>query len=498
MLPFNTENILFIGSVLIFASIMISKAGYRYGVPALLLFLIVGMIFGSDGLGLEFNNYHQAQFVGAAALCVILFSGGMETQFSAVKPVLREGIALSTIGVILTAVFTGLFIYLLTLFLPLSTPVTLLTCLLLAAVMSSTDSATVFSILRSNRMGLKEHLQPALELESGSNDPMAYVLTVVLIQCVQTLSDPGTAHEGIHVWRIAGNAVVSFFLQLGIGTVLGLAFGYFAVWFLNRIHLHSTSLYAILLLSIGFFTLSVTTLLKGNGFLAVYLAGIFIGNKPLVNKREIFKFMDSMTWIMQIGMFLTLGLLVNPRDMLSIAPLALLVGVFLILVARPLTVFITLLPFRRFSLKARIFISWVGLKGAAPILFATYPVIADVPGSEQIFNIVFFITLLSMLVQGMSIPTVARWLRLDLPEEEKTETFGIEIPEEAGKLLNTRLTEADLEVGNTLKEILLPEGSRVVMIQRGKELIVPDGSVELRPGDDLLMIRKNQLDENEE
>lgn len=497
MLFFNTENLLFVGSVLIFVAILITKAGYKFGVPALLLFLVVGMVFGSDGLGLVFNNYHQAQFVGTAALCVILFSGGMETRFSSVKPVLREGILLSTVGVILTTAFTGLFIFLMVRTGLFSAPVPLLICFLLAAVMSSTDSATVFSILRNNRMQLKENLQPALELESGSNDPMAYVLTIVLIQCAGAVSGPDAA-QGIDTWRMIGNAVGTFFLQLVIGTVLGIAIGHLAVWILNRINLHSTPLHAILLLSIGFFTLSVTGLLKGNGFLAVYLAGMLIGNKPVANKREIGKFLDGMTWLMQIGMFLTLGLLVNPRDMLSVAPAALLIGTFLMLAARPLVVFLTLLPFRRLSFKARTFVSWVGLKGAAPIIFATYPVIADIPGSDQIFNIVFFITLLSMLIQGMSIPAVARRLKLDLPQERKPETFGIEIPEEAGKLLDARLTDDDLSEGNTLKEISLPEGTRVVMIHRGRELIVPDGSVELRAGDELLMITGNPLDESEE
>ena len=347
--------------------------------------------------------------------------------------------------------------------------------------MSSTDSATVFSILRSNRMGLKEHLQPALELESGSNDPMAYVLTVVLIQCVQTLSDPGAAHEGIHVWRIAGNAILSFFLQLGIGTVLGLAFGYFAVWFLNRIHLHSTSLYAILLLSIGFFTLSVTTLLKGNGFLAVYLAGIFIGNKPLANKREIFKFMDSMTWIMQIGMFLTLGLLVNPRDMLSIAPR---------LAGRSIphtrSQAIDRLhhpaPLPPVFLESQDFHLLGGTEGRG-----AHP-LRDLPGNRgragfrtdlqhRILHHLTFHAGTGDEYTDRGALATARPAR----RGANRETFGIEIPEEAGKLLNARLTEADLEAGNTLKEILLPEGSRVVMIQRGKELIVPDGSVEPDP-----------------
>lgn len=243
-----------------------------------------------------------------------------------------------------------------------------------------------------------------------------------------------------------------------------------------------------MLLTSAFFTISLTEMLKGNGYLAVYISGLIIGNKMIPQRKEIVTFLDGMTWLMQIVMFLLLGLLVNPHDMLKIAPLALLIGLFMILVARPAAVFLSLLPFRGISLRARTYVSWVGLKGAVPIIFATYPIVAGIPGSEQIFNIVFFITILSLTIQGMSVTKVAKLLHLAMPEEKKPDTFGIEIPDEAGKLIDCTLTEEDLEDGHTLKEITLPEGARVVMIQRRSKLIVPDGSIRLHSGDKLLMI----------
>lgn len=484
----TAENILLIGSILIFSAIVISKAGYKFGVPALLLFLVVGMVFGSDGLGLVFNNYHQAQFVGVAALSVILFTGGMETRFSDIRPVMKQGIVLATVGVALTTLFCGLFIFFLTRIGHISQPLSIVMCFLMASVMSSTDSASVFNILKHSNIRLKENIRPMLELESGSNDPMAYVITIVLIQAAVTLFDPAAMAGGVEYWPMIWKAILTFVLQLGIGSIIGVCMGYGGSWLLRRIQLGSSPLYAILLLTSAFFTISITEMLKGNGYLAVYISGLIIGNRFIPNRKEILTFMEGMTWLMQIGMFLLLGLLVNPHEMVSIAPMALLIGLFLILVARPASIFLCLLPFRKLSFRARSFVSWVGLKGAVPIIFATYPIVAEIPGSNQIFNVVFFITILSLIIQGMTVPKAAKLLHLALPEKKKPDTFGIEIPDEAGKLIDCTLSEEDLEAGNTLKEISLPEGARVVMIQRGSRLIVPDGSIELRTGDKLLMI----------
>ena len=488
-MTFTPENILLLGSILIIAAIMISRVGYKYGIPTLLLFLFVGMAFGTDGLGLEFDNYSQAQFLGVVAMTVILFAGGLETNFKSVQPVLRQGVVLSTVGVLLTVLITGFFIYGMTRWLKFPIELSVTMSLLMAAVMSSTDSASVFSLLRENKMRLKENLQPILELESGSNDPMAYVVTIILIEATHSLFAPGYAGGGMAVWTMIWIGFKTLLIQLIMGAVLGLAAGYGVSKLLEKITLRNTPLYAILLLAIAFFTFSLTGSLQGNGYLAVYLAGMVIGNRPLVHKKDIFRFMDGMTWMMQIAMFLTLGLLVNPKEMLQVAPVALLVGIFMMLIARPLSVFLCLIPFKGLSFKARAFVSWVGLKGAAPILFATYPILANIPGAHYIFNVVFFITLVSLVCQGMSIPYVARKLHLDLPEEKKPETFGVAMPEEAGMLKDYTIDESDLVEGDTLKEVTLPgEGTRVVLIRRGESVIVPDGSVHLRPGDRLVLV----------
>ncbi len=337
-------------------------------------------------------------------------------------------------------------------------------------------------------MRLKQNLKPMLELESGSNDPMAYVMTIVLIQVAKLLYEPASSISGIDYSHLILSSLQTLFLQMTIGSLAGVSIGFAAVWTLKRVKLNSAPLYSILLLAVSLFAFSMTQMIQGNGYLAVYIAGLIIGNKPMNNRKEILSFMDGMTWIMQIGMFLSLGLLVNPHEMLHVAPIALLIGLFLIFVGRPLTVFLCLLPFRKISFRAKLFTSWVGLKGAVPIIFATYPIVEGIPGSEQIFNIVFFITLLSLIFQGMSIPRVAKMLHLNLPMEKVPETFGIEIPEEAGKLQDYTLTDDDLEGGNTLKEIQFPQGARVVIIRRDDKFIIPDGSVELQSGDQLLII----------
>ena len=483
---FTSENILLISSILIFCSILISKVGYRFGLPSLLLFLVAGMLFGTDGLGLQFNDMKHAQFVGMVALCIILFTGGLETQVKEINPVMGEGLMLSTLGVVLMTLFTGGFILLLSELemIPMSLPV--VTCFLLAATMSSTDSASVFNILRNSRMKLKNNIQPLLELESGSNDPMAYILTIVLIQVAGSLTGSGT--DDINTWKIIGDASIVLLLQFSVGIIAGIVMGYFSVWVLNKVHLTNTPLYAIMLLSIVFFTFTVTTKLQGNGYLAVYLAGVIIGNHKISSRKEIFSFLDGMTWLVQIVMFVALGLLVNPHEMMKTAPFALMIGIFMIIAARPLSVWLSLIPFRKIDGKSKTFISWVGLRGAVPIIFATYPVISNVEGSDIIFNIVFFITLLSLVIQGSSITGIARRLHLDLPDTGDDNKFGIEVPEEAGKLMEITLTEESIKLGDTLKEVRLPAGMLVMMVKRGSKFIVPNGSMKLYAGDRLLII----------
>lgn len=478
---FNAENVLLIGSILLFVSIIVSKTGYRFGIPTLLVFLLVGMLFGSDGLGLQFHNASEAQFIGMMALSIILFSGGMDTKYVDIKPVLAQGILLSTLGVLLTTLFTGLFIYWISGFTHVSITMSLITALLLAATMSSTDSASVFNILRSQSMNLKFNLRPMLELESGSNDPMAYMLTIVLIQFINSTG------------MGAGDIALSFLIQFVVGGVAGFLLGKLAVLVLNGINLKNPSLYPILLLSFIFFTFTLTDLCKGNGYLAVYIAGMMVGNKRIVNRREISTFMDGMTWLFQIIMFLSLGLLVNPHEMLGIAIPATLIGIFMILVARPLSVMVCLLPFKKMNFNSRLLVSWVGLRGAVPIIFATYPVVAQVPGSTQIFNIVFFITILSLLVQGTTISRMARMLHLDAPLKKTGNDFGVEIPEEINTdLRDIVLTDSILEKGDRLKDMHLPKGTLVMLIKRGEEFMIPNGSLQLKAGDKLLIISEGK------
>ncbi len=475
---FTAENVLLVGSILLFVSIVVGKTGYRFGVPALLLFLVVGMLFGSDGLGIQFHNAKEAQFIGMVALSIILFSGGMDTRFADIKPILAPGVLLSTIGVLLTALFTGLFIWWLSGMSWTNIHFPLTISILLAATMSSTDSASVFAILRSQKMNLKHNLRPMLELESGSNDPMAYMLTIVMIQLSLTT---GTSWD-----HILGSFAVQFIVGAGAGYLLGKL----AILMLNRLNIDNQALYPILLLSFVFFTFSITDLLRGNGYLAVYIAGMMVGNNKIMYRKEIYTFMDGLTWLFQIIMFLCLGLLVNPHEMFEVAPVALLIGVFMIVIGRPVSVLLCLLPFgRRINTRSRLFVSWVGLRGAVPIIFATYPVVKEVPGANAIFNIVFFITIVSLVVQGTTVSRMARLLGLSTPMEQTGNTFGVELPEEIDSDLRDMTVSAELLAkGSTLKELNLPKGTLVMIVKRGEKYLIPNGSLRLQLGDKLLLI----------
>ena len=476
----TSGNILLIGSILLFVSIAVSKTSTRFGVPTLLLFLIVGMLFGSDGLGIQFNDMKDAQFVGMIALCIILFSGGMDTKFHEIKPVLAPGLVLSTVGVLLTAVFTGIFIWWLSGMQWSNIYFTFLPSLLLASTMSSTDSASVFAILRSQKMNLKHNLRPLLELESGSNDPMAYMLTIVLIQLITAESNG------------AGAIVISFLQQFIFGGLIGYGTGKLAVYIINKLNLDNKSLYPIFMLAVVFFTFSVCDLFKGNGYLAVYISGMMIGNSKIANRKEISTFFDGLTWLFQIIMFILLGLLVNPREMLDVACVAMLIAGFMILIGRPLSVALCLLPFRKITARSKLYISWVGLRGAVPIIFATYPVVANVEGADQIFNIVFFITLLSLILQGTTLPFFARKLGLSAPMEKTGNDFGVELPDEIDTdLTDITVTPAMIADGDTLKDMSLPQGTLVMIVKRGTEFLVPNGSLHLQVGDKLLLISES-------
>ena len=490
----TSENILLIGSTLLIAGVLIGKSSYRFGLPLLLIFLLVGMAFGTDGLGIQFSDMHTAQFIGMVALCIILFSGGMGTKISAIRPVIVPGLVLSTVGVLLTALITGLFIWWLSDMSWTNIHFAFLPSLLLAATMSSTDSASVFGILGSQKVALRNNLRPMLELESGSNDPMAYMLTIILIEAL-------TLGGGLSVVSIA----VELLLQFGVGAAAGFLMGKLTLWLVGvykRIGrtagaqedaVQATSMMCILMIGCVFFTFAITTALAGNGYLAVYISGIILGNATLPNHRGITKFIDGMTWLAQIVVFLMLGLLVNPHEMVDVAAVSLLIGVFMILVGRPLSVFLSLAPFRKLSLRCKTFISWVGLRGAVPIIFATYPVVDHVEGAGQIFNIVFFVTLLSLLIQGTTVIASARRLKLIDTDATDDEDFGVELADELPTSLQTMtLTSQHLAGGNTLRDMNIPAGSLVMMIRRGNRYIVPNGTRRLHPGDTLLIIKEEK------
>jgi len=477
-----SDNLLLLASILVFFAILITKVGARFGAPSLLLFLLLGMFVGADGLGLKFDDYEAAEAIGHFAMTIILFTGGLETSLRETKPVMKQGVLLSTLGVFLTSVLTALFIYFVAGKWVGPLGASLMGCFLLSAVMSSTDSASVFSVLRGKRTHLRENLSPMLELESGSNDPMAYVLTIILVQVLTSTKHTGT-------WAMIGTGAWVLAVQIVIGFLIGLGVGFGAKWILERVNLPSNALYSVMILSIGFFANGIASVLYGNGLLSLYVAAIIIGNQvDIPMKRDVLKFFDGMTWLMQLLMFLMLGLLARPSQFSTIVWPALLIGLFMILVARPLSVFLCLAPFRGLSFKAKAFASWVGLKGAGPILFALCPVVAGLEGSSEIFNIVFFITLLSLLLQGMTLSPAAKWLKLSYDADPEVETFGMEIPDEMGMLRDHTVTEEDMARGETLRDLHLPHGIRVLMVKREGRFLVPHGSMPLQPGDHLVII----------
>ncbi len=464
-----------VGSFLLFISIIAGKTSYRFGIPTLVLFLIVGMLAGSEGIiGIEFNDPKTAQFIGVVSLNVILFSGGLETSWSSVKPILWQGVILSSLGVFLTAMTLGLFVWYITDF-------SIYEGLLLGAIVSSTDAAAVFSILRSKSLALKSNLRPTLELESGSNDPMAYVLTIMFLGLVLNPS-------------MSPLSVIPIFVQqMFLGSVMGLVFGWLSKKIINRIKLDYEGLYPVLVISIVYFTFSFTDFIGGNGFLAVYLSGLVLGNQDIIHKKTILRMFDGLSWLMQIVLFLTLGLLVTPSSIWSVAITGILVSGFLIVVARPVSVLISLLPFKM-KLRRRAYISWVGLRGAVPIVFATYPLLAGIEKADMIFNIVFFISITSIIIQGTSLPWVARLLKVSLPVTEKPKkALDIFFSDEAKTALEEiTIMENSPIAGKKVVELNFPEAAIIAMIKRGNVFITPNGSTELAQGDMLMVLSDSQ------
>lgn len=478
------EQLIFYISLLAIVGLVLSKAGFRFGIPSLLLFLGVGMFAGYAGY-LEFNSASEAQTIGIIALTMILFTGGMDTDFDEIKPVMVRGSLLATVGVLLTMLLTGPFIYFLFRqpWVPgevqsLSFPM----ALLCAAVMSSTDSASVFSILRSKEMHLKHNVKPLLEFESGSNDPMAYMLTLILLQMIHTGDSS------------IGNALWMFVLQFSIGGVLGYAFGKGAVWFVNEVKLASPALHSLLLLFVAFVIYSATARLGGNGYLAVYISGLVVGNSQVIYKKSTMRLFDGFQWLCQLVMFLSLGLLVNVDELAGVALPAIIIGLFLMLVGRPLSVALTLLPFiKKMPPNAMLYTCWVGLRGAVPIIFATYPLVEGLPEARMIFNVVFFITLISLTIQGGSVTIVAKWLGL-VDEEVRTPVFrDVDLPENFTSTLSEMIVSpAMIERSNLLKHMSIPNHTLAILVKRGESYFIPKGETPLEVGDHVLILSDDE------
>jgi len=469
MLPF--EYILLVLSVLILISITLTKFSENLGLPSLILFLVVGMLAGSDGPGkIYFDNVYIAQYVGIVALIFILFSGGLETRYRDVKPVMWSAVSLSTIGVLLTTGAMGIFIHY---FLNIS----LSESLLIGAIISSTDAAAVFSVLRARGTKLKGNIKPLLELESGSNDPAAIILTLIFIQFLQA--------EEITIFKV----LLFLLQQLILGAVIGYGAGRLLSVAFNKFKFSYPSLYPVFAIASAIFIYAMAASLGASGILAVYIAAVVLGNSEFIQKKSLIRFFDGLALLGQIVMFLTLGLLVYPSQLYNVIGAGLILSAVLIFLARPIGVFVSML-FSKFKLNEKMFISWVGLRGAVPIILATFPLTAGLEIGPYIFNLIFFITLTSALVQGWSIPLVAKIFRV----KGKTEIES-HLPIEMTDRIKTNNDLLDLIIplnsavaGKTLAELSLPPESLITVIYRDNDYVVPSGGSVLEEGDMILVL----------
>jgi cell volume regulation protein A len=475
-MPINADNILLITSVLLLVSVLAGKAINRLGVPTLIFFLLVGMLAGSEGIGgIYFDNAALAQFIGVVALNFILFSGGLDTHWQSIRPVLWKGVALSTVGVLMTAVSVGVFVHFVFGF-------TLAEGILLGSIVSATDAAAVFSILRSKGIGLKGYLRPVLELESGSNDPMAYFLTITLTTIVAT-------------GKTDIAALVPLFLkEFLLGGAIGYLMGRTSVWLINNIGIKSEGLYPVLTLALALFTYSATHYIGGNGFLAIYLCAVIMGNSNMVHRRSLVRFYDGQAWLMQILLFLTLGLLVFPSRIMPLVGTGMLISAFLIFVARPIGVF-TALSFFKSNTRSKLFLSWVGLRGGVPIVFATYPLLEGIPKADLIFNLVFFISVTSVLLQGTTLSFVARLLKVSVPAKAKRR-IGMDF--ETTDHIKTELQELVLTpgaaaAGKRIVDLSVPATVNILAIHRQGVYIAPNGSTRLMADDIISVLAEDKL-----
>ena len=471
----NSSTSILVAGALLLLSIVGSKASGRLGVPGLLLFLGVGMLAGSDGPGgIAFDNYQLAQWAGTVALCFILFQGGLSTEWSLVRPVLKKSLSLATLGVVLTTALVGAFAHWVFGF-------SWLLALLLGAVVSSTDASAVFTVLKERRLGLRGEITPLLELESGGNDPMAVFLTAALITLIQ------------HPEQSVLALIPQFFQEMLLGLLLGYLLGRLSLWAINKLNLQFEGLYSVMLIALALITYGAAASLHGSGFLAVYVAGLVLGNADFLHKRSLLDFLDGVSWLMQISMFLLLGLLVNPHDLLPNAGLALACSIFLVVVARPISVYVSLAA-SKMPKRDKSMVAWVGLRGAVPIVLATFPLLADVPQAHRLFNIVFFIVLTSVLLQGTTLTAVARLLRVreDVP---KRPIYPIAYrPTGTGR---NDMAEVDVNAGSEadgkrIMDLRLPPDALVILVHRGGEFLVPKGATHLQAGDSVLVLAQGE------
>ena len=446
-MDFTAEAILIVGSFLLFVSILASKISTKLGIPTLLIFLAVGMLAGSEGIGgISLHNAALAKVLGAVTLTLILFSGGLDTEYEHIRPIIWHGVLLSTVGVLVTAFGIGYFIYWVTNF-------NLIESLLVGSIISSTDAAAVFSILRTKNIHLKYNLAPTLELESGSNDVMAFFLMMFFTGLLRS----GGEME-------FSSAIPIFLKEMLIGGTIGLLVGKAMVLVVNKAQLVHEALYPGLTLSMILFTYSATNFIHGSGFLAVYIAALMLGSQDFLHKKSLIRFYDGVTWLMQVAMFIVLGLLVFPRQLIPVAGIGILISLVLMFIARPLGVFFSLAFFKQISLQQKTFVSWVGLRGAVPIVFATYPLLERIDKSDIIFHIVFFIVLTSVLFQGTTLYPLARWLKLE--EEPSTKkTNAISLSEDVrSELLELEVKHNSAAAGKKIVALGFPKSSLIVLI----------------------------------